>query len=177
MITPQITGTRDVYTTPWMRLVEKDVVLDQGQEPQTFHAISQPDYVTAVAITDDGMMPIVRQFRPASEGFTWEFPAGTLDQGETPKESAVRELLEETGYEATEVIDLGWYHPDTGRLSLKGYVFFIRCKKSEKPFTPEDGIELKLVSKEELKEMILNLSFNHQLHCGAYAAASLRELL
>ncbi len=42
----------------------------------------------------------MRQYRPAVERFTWELPAGLLDEGETPADAFRRELMEETGYPA-----------------------------------------------------------------------------
>ena len=41
---------------------------------------------------------LIRQFRPPARGLVWEFPAGIVDDGETPEQAALREMREETGY-------------------------------------------------------------------------------
>ena len=48
---------------------------------------------------------IILQYRPPIEAYCVEFPAGLIDEGETPEQAAVRELKEETGYEG-KVCDL-----------------------------------------------------------------------
>jgi len=48
---------------------------------------------------------IIEQFRPPIGKFVVEFPAGLMDEGETPEQAALRELEEETGYIGEEVID------------------------------------------------------------------------
>ncbi|MCC8179982.1 MAG: NUDIX hydrolase [Planctomycetes bacterium] len=47
---------------------------------------------------------LIRQFRPPARGYVYEFPAGLIDSGETPGEAAVRELKEETGYTASQIV-------------------------------------------------------------------------
>lgn len=56
--------------------------------------------VAVVALTDDGRICLVRQYRTAIDRVTVEIPAGKLDPGEDPLDCAHRELLEETGYTA-----------------------------------------------------------------------------
>jgi len=69
--------------------------------------------MAVLAVLPDGRIPIVRQYRPALESFTWEFPAGLVDPDEDPAACCRRELLEETGYVARAVHALGAYAPDT----------------------------------------------------------------
>lgn len=56
--------------------------------------------VAVVALTDDGRICLVRQYRTALGRVTVEIPAGKLDPGEDPLDAAHRELLEETGFAA-----------------------------------------------------------------------------
>lgn len=54
-------------------------------------------------VCDDGRIVLVRQYRNAIDEITYEVPAGFIDVGETPKDAAIRELREETGYIARNV--------------------------------------------------------------------------
>ena len=60
---------------------------------------------------------IIVQYRPPVEAFCVEFPAGLIDEGESPEQAAVRELKEETGY--------------SGKVCLKFYFTFMRCQLME----------------------------------------------
>ncbi len=85
-----ITGRRETRVSPWVRLVEKTVEFARGAQPETYHCLAQADYVAILAQTPDGLIPIVRQYRPAVEAYTWELPAGLVDPGEDPTETCRR---------------------------------------------------------------------------------------
>jgi 8-oxo-dGTP pyrophosphatase MutT (NUDIX family) len=100
------------FATPWFQILAK--TMREGEPP--YYSLKLPDYTSIVALTDDQQILIVRQYRPAVERYTLELPSGLVDPGETPAQTAHRELLEETGYDAANVEDLGPSRPDTGRL-------------------------------------------------------------
>ena len=65
--------------------------------------VRHPGAVAVVALTDEGRICLVRQYRTALGRVTVEIPAGKLAPGEDPLECASRELLEETGMEAEKI--------------------------------------------------------------------------
>ena len=65
-------------------------------------------------VDDNGDVYLIRQYRKAFEQETLEIPAGKLDKGEDPYRCAVRELKEETGFEADQVKSLGTIYPTPG---------------------------------------------------------------
>lgn len=73
---------------------------------ETFERVNSDGVVAIVPITEQGEAVIVRQFRPAVNGYVIEFPAGLNDKGESLEDAARRELIEETGYSAKELIFL-----------------------------------------------------------------------
>lgn len=67
-----------------------------------------------LAVTEDGEILLVKQYRRPYDEVTYEIPAGKLNPGESPEENARRELSEETGYEAKSLIDFGKIYPSPG---------------------------------------------------------------
>ena len=131
---PMIKTRRTINVSPWMQIIEREVEFAPGAKPELYHAVGQQDYTAIVARTPDGQIPIVRQYRPALERFTWELPAGLVDKGEAPEVCCRRELLEETGFTARSVHMLGSYAACTARLSNRIHSFFVEAgPRSDRP--------------------------------------------
>jgi 8-oxo-dGTP pyrophosphatase MutT (NUDIX family) len=173
---PRIVSRRTTKVSPWMEIIEREVEFAKGAPSELYHAVGQQDYIAIVAVTPGGRIPIVRQYRPALERFTWELPAGLVDKGETPEACCKRELLEETGFPSKAVHALGAYAPCTARLSNRLYSFFVEAGP-QTAHKAEAGIELKLVTPAELGGLILSGEFTLQLHIGALLLAGLRGFI
>ena len=170
---PKVVSRRATRVSPWVEIIERGVEFTPGAKPELYHAVGQADYVAIVARTPEGTIPIVRQYRPACEAFTWELPAGTLDGNEQPADCCRRELLEETGFPAQKIHALGSYAPCTARLSNRIHTFFVETGARAGLPAIEPGIELKLVSPAELAALILAKEFVLQLHIGALLLAAM----
>jgi 8-oxo-dGTP pyrophosphatase MutT (NUDIX family) len=70
------------------------------------------DWVNVLPITDDGQVVLIRQYRFGSDSITLEIPGGIIDPGESPEIAAARELREETGYRARNIVSLGSTAPN-----------------------------------------------------------------
>lgn len=77
-----------------------------------FYVMEVGDWAVALALTEDDKIVLVRQFRFGSAGFSWELPAGVVDPGEAPREAALREMYEESGYKGESAKVLGKVHPN-----------------------------------------------------------------
>ena len=170
---PRIVTRRETSLSPWVRLVENTVDLSPGSPPELYHSVAQADYVTIVARTRSGLVPIVSQFRPAVDRVTWELPGGMLDPDEDRAACCRRELREEAGLDATHVQLLGSFWPDTGRLENRIHVFAVDATDPDPAFVPEPGMTVSFVAPAELRARILDGSFDAQLHIGALATAEL----
>ena len=108
----QIVDRKLVFSTPYCQVVAKTVLGQENGAP--YFAVELPDYISIVALTPRREIVLVKQYRPVVERVTLELPSGCLEPGETPSEMPRRELLEETGYQAGDLVELGWLSPDTG---------------------------------------------------------------
>ena len=94
--------------------LRRDVVQAVGGEA-TREVIEHNGAVAMVALTDDGKVIMVKQYRYPMRKVILEIPAGKIDKGETdPDEAAARELKEETGYTAGRMEKLGKIYPSVG---------------------------------------------------------------
>lgn len=159
-----IKARAETVLSPWVRLVQKDVEFASGEPIHTYHCFALGDYISILAKTPGDLIPIVRQYRPAVEVYTWELPAGMLEAGEQPVQSCVRELKEETGLTAQSVTPLGVYYSDTGRLENRLHAFYVEASEPPPDFVPECGMSVRYVTFEALKELIRTGQFQHQLH-------------
>lgn len=173
----RITRRKTTPVSSWMSVIEREVVFAPGETPEIYHAVGQADYLAIVALTPAGLIPIVRQYRPALESFTWELPAGLVDDGETPAESCRRELMEEAGLPALAIHALGTAAPCSGRLSNRIHSFFVEAGEQTAGFVPEKRVESRLVRPAELSALIAAGGFQSQLHLGALYLAQMRGFL
>ena len=168
-----LTRTR-TRLSPWVHVVSKEVEFAPGKEVEVYHCVAQPDYIAILARTSSGLIPLVRQYRPAVEAYTWELPAGLLEEGESPEEACRRELKEETGLNAERTTYLGCYYPDTGRLENRLHAFFVTTSDPDPGFVSEPGISVDFVNAEKLRDCILSGKFRHQLHLALFTLATLK---
>jgi ADP-ribose pyrophosphatase len=161
------------FATPWFQVLAK--TMKEGEAP--YYSLQLPDYSAIVAITEDRQIVAVRQYRPAVERYTIELPSGIVDPGESPGETARRELLEETGYQADDVEVLGPMEPDTGRLGNQIWGCVATGVRRHPSRAPEDGIEVLTYSPAELARAIADGEFSNALHIAILMMAMLRGRL
>ncbi|MBR6283533.1 MAG: NUDIX hydrolase [Muribaculaceae bacterium] len=91
-------SSRYLIQRPWLTARVDTVQLPNGVINPEHYVLEYPDWVNIIAITTGGDMVMVRQYRHAVDEVLVELCAGMCESGETPEQSARRELLEETGY-------------------------------------------------------------------------------
>lgn len=85
-----------------------------------------PESVVILPVLDDTHVVLIKQYRPSINKYIIEAPAGVVEPGESTRETAYRELIEETGYKSKELIEIGYYYVTPGYSTEKMHFFIAR---------------------------------------------------
>jgi 8-oxo-dGTP pyrophosphatase MutT (NUDIX family) len=135
-----------------------------------FMRLEAPDWVNIVAITRDGLLVLVEQYRHGVDAATVEIPGGMVDPGEDPASAAVRELEEETGFGGGTPHLLGWVEPNPAFLTNRCWTYLVRdCAPDGTPRPdPSEEISLRLEPLSRFTELIDDGTIRHSLVIAAH---------
>ena len=136
----------------------------------TFFTLNTRDWINIIAVTDDDKFITVKQHRLGTDEITLETPGGLIETNETPEETALRELREETGYEAGEIHLLKKLSVNPAILNNYIYLFYApHCKKiHEQNLDSAEDIEVLTFTRDEIADMIRNGTINHSIIVTAF---------
>lgn len=141
-----------------------------------FYIIESENWVNIIPITLDHQVVMIRQYRHGSREVTLEIPGGLVDSGDTPKKAALRELLEETGYQAQRVEQIGVVTPNPAIFNNRCYTFLAKGVKKVAGPTPDqtEDIEVVLVPLKKIPHLILKGKIDNAMVITAFAHYVLR---
>ncbi len=154
------------------------------EKEQDFFVINPPDWVNVVALTPDGRLVLVRQFRYGINDFSLEIPGGVIDAGEDPVTAGVRELREESGFVGTGARLLGSVHPNPAMQSNRCHLVLVENARREADleWDPDEEFEILTKPVEEVfalaaaggitHAMVLNALLLFQSHWAGMRARS-----
>lgn len=146
MLEEKTVGARHIYQGRVIGLRIDDVLLPDGKASQR-EVVEHRGAVAIIALTPEGRLAMVRQWRHPAEREMVEIPAGSLDPGEEPLECARRELEEETGYVAEVVEPLVGFFSAPGFCAEYLHVYVARGLQHSKARPDDDEfVEVEQVS-------------------------------
>ncbi|MCD8036331.1 MAG: NUDIX hydrolase [Clostridiales bacterium] len=150
----------------------KDKVYEMVSRESGLSAVSVGKKTAGVAIAGfkDGRILLIREFRMGVNDYVWAFPAGLIDEGETPSQAAARELKEETGMDIVKINDmLKSAFSCTGVTDEKSVVVFCEIDGDieECKFADEE-ISAGLYTKEEVRKLLAEECFSARTQAVCY---------
>jgi ADP-ribose pyrophosphatase len=135
-----------------------------------FYVIETRDWVNIIPLTSDHQVVMIRQYRHGSREVTLEIPGGLADPGDTPEKAAARELLEETGYRAEQLIKIGKVNPNPALFDNDCYTFVARnIEKIGDPMPDQtEDIEVVLIPLVDIPELIRKGKIDHAIVISAF---------
>jgi len=106
-------GEEKVLQAHAFDVVKVHYELPDGRK-RTYDLVDHKDAVTIVPVNQEGEVLFIKQYRVGARDYLLELPAGVMDEGEDPLDTAMRELREETGMAAKEMIKLGGFYMTPG---------------------------------------------------------------
>lgn len=142
---------------------------EQGQPRGDAFVLGSRDWCNVVAVTSDEQVVLVWQYRFGSDALSLEIPGGVVDPGETPLQAARRELLEETGYEAEELVPLLVVDANPAILDNRCHTFLARGaqRTAQTKFDPQEELETVLVPAARIADLLDGGQVRHSLVVSA----------
>ena len=168
---------------PWKRLSSRtehsfkifNLRTDRALSPRTnmehnFYILESRDWVNVIPLTGQNEVILIRQYRHGIGSITLEIPGGIVEDGDSPEDSARRELLEETGYRDSSMLLLGSVHANPAFLTNRCYTYLARdvFPLSGQDQDEKEDIEIIMRPLEEIPRLIKGGEITHSLVLAAF---------
>lgn len=153
------------------RLRQDERVAPRTGRAHTFYVLEAPDWINVIPLTPEGEVVMVRQFRHGTARVTVEIPAGMVDPEDPhPAAAVARELREETGYEAADIVHIGSVAPNPAFLDNQCHTYLARDARRTGPQQLEgaEDIDIVVLGLDEIERMIAAGEITHSLTLNAF---------
>ena len=152
----KVTGSRRIHQGRVINLRVDTLDVGDGRTVDR-EIIEHPGAIVVAALDDRGRVLMVRQYRHAAGESLLELPAGTIEPGESPAATAARELQEETGFRAQELMLAGGYYSAPGFCTEFLHLFIARQLAPHRlPGDSDEDITVEPVELSTTRHLILS---------------------
>ena len=163
----KILSSEYLFSDLWFRVRKDKCITPEGKLVDPYYVYEFPDWVTALAITEDQKIVMVRQYRHALGETCLEIPGGCVDDTDPDFQTAIaRELLEETGYQFSDYHYLGRTsaNPSTNNNLMHMFLATGGRKIADQKLDGNEEIQVELYSIEEVKKMLRDNQIVQAMH-------------
>lgn len=153
----------------WATLRVDTCQLPNGMVKDDYYVLEYPNWANAVAVTCEGKILMVRQYRFAAEIVSLEVPGGVIDEGEDAETAIKRELREETGYtfDTCELIATLYPNPATSTNRTYTYLLTGGIKTHDQHLDEHEILNVEAYSIDEIKQQLADNKIDQALHVAA----------
>ena len=163
----KILSSEYLFSDLWFRVRKDKCLTPEGKLIDPYYVYEFPNWVTALALTEDQQIVMVRQYRHALGETCLEIPGGCVDDTDPDFQTAIaRELLEETGYQFSDYHYLGRTsaNPSTNNNLMHMFLATGGRKIADQKLDGNEDIQVELYSIEEVKKMLRDNQIVQAMH-------------
>jgi ADP-ribose pyrophosphatase len=185
----QILEINSLFRNPYLEVFRERVILPGEVRVRDWTVVRRKQAVVIAPLTTEGNCVLIHQARIPVRKMLWEFPAGQIDGDFEPsmemiRQTALRELTEETGYSlgaAGELIYLGHYYSSQGFCDETPHLFLARPVHAtgfgRKPEDSESIVECREFSLDDIRSMIADSVIQDANTLALYARLSAKQII
>ena len=155
----------------WATLRVDTCRLQNGIIKDDYYVLEYPNWVNAVALTNQNKLILVRQYRYGADIISLEIPGGVIDEGEEPEQAIKRELQEETGYSFQSCELIATLYPNPATSINKTFTYLLKggMKTHQQHLDEHEILNVEEYTIEEVKQLLKDNKIDQALHvAGLY---------
>src|SRR3989338_1332073 len=143
-----------IHTNPWWTCKHDVYEMPNGETGDYYYG-ETPGNAMIIPVLADDKIALILQFRYLQQKESIEFPCGGIRDGEAPIDTAKRELLQETGYEATDFIKIGTFQALNGMVLDECHLFLAEATE-QRAQSPDASEEIEVIYRrpDEVEQMV-----------------------